>query len=216
MWDDAHRPSRPCLSGASFPSQVTLGLPSLWSSACFHQSALVTQSFSLHLQTIHQSPSPATPGLNALAFLCVSCYAASAQKCVISDILSLEKSPVFLLSHFVLGRWIQTTKLSMKPSNSLLKGWTNFLLLQILLEAKAWASEDTDSMPNSVTYWLRVLGQGWIVPLCPSSSHLWCKYNNVSYPRLAEWDHISGSSYEIQPYVLNYTPSITATGLTAP
>lgn len=91
------------------------------------------------------------------------------------DILPLEKCPIILVSHFLLWRWIQAPKLSMKPSNYLLKMWTNFCLY--CWKQMLW---NQDKFYSQLCHLLAV---------CPSGrldftsmvlfSHLWCRYTNM-------------------------------------
>lgn len=86
----------------------------LWSSACFYQSHIhSSHTCKLFIRTHHTK----TPKLNRFALLCVFWNTASAQMCFTFGYSPLGKVPVFLLGHFLLWRWIQTIKLSMRTLN---------------------------------------------------------------------------------------------------
>lgn len=187
MRDEAHRPSETCpQEPPPHPRWHVV------SSTCRAQHAS-TNDTSIHL-TLANSSSSASHETAVLHTVFAELPTTQLQReCVLSlNILPLEKWAVFLASHVLSWRWIQTTQLKY-----LSKVWTNFCCYRHYWKQRL-GNQKTQSYRPTLPFTYCVLEEGWISPLwsCALACHIHiipCVLSRVDQMR-----SMGGNSYEVQ------------------
>lgn len=169
-------PPKTRLEGSSFSSHMTLGLTAPVELRMFPPTA---QSFISHLQTIHQNP----PHENSKAQQICSpvCFLRHSFRTTVFHlwVFSTWKIACILTGPFSfmeMNPKHQTLNENFNPS---FESENQFLVHRYCWKQGLGIRRRRPCASSCATYWLCVLGRGWISPAWSCSSHLWCNYNDI-------------------------------------